>query len=262
MSSFFPLKIVIILILVPLHSIIGRMETKYKNYIHKYIDKLKPFKYIAWFLCLFLIFELIWKICVHVGEDERILLVLGQDLTAYTEGLNLWTAQSIYWFMHDILGQDDFIINDTFLYFSGSLPIEIVWGCTGMKQLFLFTFILIFYFGPWKKKLWYIPLCMLILVFINILRLSTIFFIIREPFPEWFITVNEWYNGHTWYNTREVYYQFYRDWYNLFHRDVFTYIYYDGVIFILWLIWEEKIRRPFNKFLPNTSSESSSSPTA
>lgn len=232
------------------------MSTTLFNYISTHFEKLKPFKYIAWFLCLFLIFELVWKICVHEGESESILLVLGKDFTSYTEGLNLWTAKSIYWFVHDILGYHDFKINGTFLYFGGSIPIEIVWGCTGVKQLFMFSFILICYYGPWKKKLWYIPLCLLLLVFINILRLSVIFIIIREPFPEWFIGVNEWYNGHIWHNTRDSYYQFYRDWYNLFHRDILTFIYYDGVIFILWLIWEEKFRKAFSrKFLPNKTKE-------
>lgn len=225
----------------------SQMNTSIKNYIDTYFEKLKPFKYIAWFLCLFLIFELIWKLCVHQGADERILLVFGKDLTSYTEGINLWTAKSIYWFMHDLLGYQDFKLIGTNLYFVGSIPIEIIWGCTGLKQLFMFSFILIFYYGPAKKKLWYIPLSLFILIFINILRLSIILIIIKDPFPEWFISVNEWYNNRTWVNTRECYYQFYNDWFNVFHKDIFTFIYYDGVIFILWLIWEEKIRKPFCK---------------
>jgi exosortase/archaeosortase family protein len=225
------------------------MGTTIKNYIKLLLDKLRPFKYIAWFLCLFLIFELIWKICVHQGENESILLVLGRDFTAYTHEVNLWTAKSIHWFVHDILGDHEFKIDGTFLYYTGSIPIEIVWGCTGLKQLFMFTFILACYYGPLKKKLWYIPLSLVILAFINILRLSIIFLIIKDPFPEWFISFNEWHNDRIWENTRECYYQFYNDWYNLFHKDIFTLIYYDGVIFILWLFWEEKIRKPYYKKL-------------
>lgn len=109
----------------------------------------------------------------------------------------------------------------------------------------MFTFILTFYFGPIKKKLWYLPMALLILLIVNILRLIFIFYIIKDPFPEWFISVNEWYNNRTWSNTRENYYQFYKDWFNVFHRDIFTWIYYDGVIFILWLIWEEKDKQAF-----------------
>ncbi|MDR3057592.1 MAG: archaeosortase/exosortase family protein [Prevotella sp.] len=230
------------------------MSTKIKNFLNNFYQKLKPFKDIIWFLCLFLIFEFIWKLCVHVGDDERVLLVLGKDLTKYTEGMCLWTAESVYWFIHDLLGYHDFHINGNILQFKNSIPIEIVWGCTGLKQLFMFTFIIVFYFGPAKKKLWYIPMSLIILIIVNILRLAIIFLIIRNPFPEWFITVNEWYNNRTWSNTKENYIEFYKDWFNVFHRDIFTWLYYDGIIFILWLIWEEKINKPYLKLKGKVSS--------
>jgi len=220
------------------------------SYIKIFINKLKPFKDIIWFLCLFLIFEFIWKLCVHQGEDERILLVLGKDLTSSTEGMNLWTADIVYRVVHDLLGYHDFkIINGYTLYFENSIPVDIIWGCTGLKQLFMFTFILTFYFGPVKKKLWYIPMSLVILLLINILRLAIILIIIRNPFPEWFIPVNEWYNNCQWVNTKECYLKFYEDWFNVFHRDVFVWIYYDGVIFVLWLIWEEKIHKPYLRLI-------------
>ncbi len=211
-------------------------------------EQLKPFKNIVWFLCLFLIFEFLWKLCVHQGEDERVLLILGKDLTSYTEGINHWTAETVYWVLHNLLGYKDFhLINGITLYFEGSIQIDIIWGCTGLKQLFMFSFIMLFYFGPRKKKLWYIPLSLIILVIINIVRLTIIFIIIKNPYPDWFIPLNEWYNNRIWENTKECYLVFYKDWFNIFHRDVFKWIYYDGVIFLLWLIWEEKIRKVDNK---------------
>lgn len=225
-----------------LYTMVATIEDKLDKVFPK---RLLPFKDIIWFLCLFLIFEFIWKLCVHQGEDERILLVLGKDLTHYTFDISLWTAKAVYWLLHDVFGYTDLHMQGITLYFNGSIPIDIIWGCTGLKQLFMFTFILGLYFGPIKKKLWYIPLSLLILVVINILRLAIIFIIIKDPFPEWFISVNEWYNNRVWDNTRDTYLLFYKDWFNVFHRDIFTWIYYDGVIFILWLIWEEKIRKPY-----------------
>lgn len=217
------------------------------------IKKLEPFKPIFWFLCLFLIFDFIWKICVHQGEDERILLVLGKDLTSYTTGISQWTADLIYWFVHTLFGYQDFHQHGTILYFENSLYVDIIWGCTGLKQLLMFSFIMFFYYGPAKKKLWYIPLALLILLLINILRLAVIFIIIKGPFPEWFISANEWYNNRTWINSKECYETFYKDWFNVFHKDVLTWIYYDGVIFVLWLVWEEKIRKAHNKLISKKS---------
>lgn len=227
------------------------MSTKIENYFNKnkYIRPFVPFLDIIWFLCLFLIFEFIWKLCVHQGEDEGVLLVLGKDMTEYTKDMCLLTAKSVYWIVHDLLGYSDFLINGVTLQFKGSvLPVDIVWGCTGLKQVFMFTFILFFYFGPRKTKLWYIPMSLLILILINVVRLSVIFIIIKDPFPEWFISVNEWYNNRVWENSKETYIQFYKDWFNVFHRDILTWIYYDGVIFILWLVWEEKFRKPYDRF--------------
>jgi exosortase/archaeosortase family protein len=226
------------------------MTDKSKSYIAILANRMKPFKNIVWFLCLFLIFDFIWKICVRPMENESIFFVLGHDLTAYTEGLNRWTADILYWIIHDLLDYQDFrIISETSFSFEDSIPVEIIWGCTGLKQFFMFAFILALYYGPVKKKVWYIPLSLFILFAINILRLVIIVLIIRTPFPEWFISVNEWYNSCTWVNTKECYYKFYKDWFNLFHRDIFVWVYYDGVIFVLWLIWEEKIRKPYDRLM-------------
>lgn len=225
----------------------NRMNLRYKGYVSSYIKKIEPFKDIIWFLSLFLIFEFIWKLFVHQGENERILLVLGKDLTDKTIDISLLTAESVYWIIHDLLGYSNFYINGITLQFKNSIPIDIIWSCTGLKQLFMFAFIITFYSEPQKKKLWFIPISLIILLFINITRLAIIFIIIENPFPEWFISFNEWYNKRIWENTYDSYRQFYTDWFNVFHKDILTWIYYDGVIFVLWLIWEEKIRKPYDR---------------
>lgn len=211
---------------------------------------IRPFKDIIWFLFLFLAFDFIWKLFVKEGEDG-ILLVLGHDLTYMVEGLCLWTAKSIHWMVHDVFGYSDFMREGATLFFDRDehIKVDIIWGCTGLKQLIMFSFIIIFYFGPIKKKLWYLPLSWLILIIINALRLSAIMVIIKDPFPDWFIHVNEWYNDRTWSNGEAQHKQFYIDWFNIFHRDILTWIYYDGVIFLLWLFWEEKINKPFQRLL-------------
>jgi len=219
-------------------------------YIDKLLPKsLKPFKDIIWFIVLFLTFDFIWKLVVKHGDEESILLVLGKDFTIYTEAICIWTAKAVHWMVNSIFGYNDFVRDGITLYFDKeeNLPIDIIWGCTGLKQLLMFTFIMIFYFGPAKKKLWYIPLSLIILTGINILRLAIISIIVRDPFPEWFIGVNEWYNDRTWTNTEECHKQFYIDWFNVFHRDVFTWLYYDGVILLMWLLWEEKINKPYQR---------------
>jgi exosortase/archaeosortase family protein len=205
-------------------------------------------KNIGWFVILFLFFEFIWKVCVHQGEDESILLVLGKNLTPYVYGLCAWTANATHFVIHSILGYENFKVDGLYIYFSDStFKNHIVWGCTGLKQLIMFTFIMVCYFGPLRKKLWFIPASLVFLVLINIVRITVISFIVRDPFPEWFIGANEWYNGRTWDNSEASFTQFYQDWFNVFHHDIFTWIYYDGIIFLLWLFWEERFNKPYQK---------------
>lgn len=225
------------------------------SYINQKLDhllpkKIRPFKDIIWFLVLFLAFDFIWKLFIKEGDEES-LLFLGQDITHWVDGLCLWTAKAIHWVVHDIFGYTDFVRNGTAIFFDReeSIRIYIIWGCTGLKQLIMFTFILLLYFGPIRKKLWYLPMSWLILIVINILRLSLIMIIIKDPFPEWFIQVNEWYNDREWVNNEVTFQQFYVDWFNVFHRDILTWVYYDGVIFLLWLFWEEKINKPYQRLL-------------
>lgn len=223
-------------------------------YIERLLPKpLKPFKDIVWFIILFLTFDFIWKLAIRPAEDEAILMVFGKNLTSYTEGICLWTAKAVHTIVHSIFGYEDFTRDGTTLYFDREekLNINIIWGCTGLKQLIMFVFIMIFYFGPIKKKLWFIPLSLIILAGINILRLAIISVIVKDPFPEWFIGINEWYNDRTWVNTAECHKQFYIDWFNVFHRDVFTWLYYDGVILLMWLLWEEKVNKPYQRLKNN-----------
>lgn len=223
------------------------MNKELENWGQSRLGKLWNYKDIIWFLMLFLFFEFCWKLAVHQGDEESTLLVFGRDLTHYTHSFNLFTAQLTHWVVTNLFGYSDFQIDDATIFFEGSLRVDIIWGCTGLKQLFMFTFIMLFYFGPKTKKYWFIPLSLVILTLVNILRLSIICIIIKDPFPEWFIGMNEWYNNRTWINTPETYWQFYTDWFNVFHRDAFTWIYYDGVIFVLWLTWEEVINRPYQR---------------
>lgn len=206
--------------------------------------KIAPIKGILYFLFLFLFFELLWKLCVHEGDTESELFILGQNFTWLMYPICEATARVTYWIIHDLMGYDTFNIRGLFIYFDNSLKMKIIWGCTGIKQILLFSFIMICYWGPWKKKLYFVPMSILILVSINILRLIATAFIIKDGFPEWFIPINESLNGAQWDDSTETYWRFYIDWYHFFHDGFFKWVYYDGVMFILWLIWQEKFYLP------------------
>lgn len=217
-----------------------------KKKVIDFYNSLGVIKDIILFLFLFIFFDFLWKLAIHEGEDGT-LLVFWHDFTYIVYPICKWTAEVTHWVVHTMWGYSDFKIDDLVIYFPDSLRLIIVWGCTGVKQMIMFSFIIIFYYGPWKKKLWFIPISAIFLNLINVLRIALTSLIIKDGFPEWFIPFNEWYNNCTWDTSNQTYWKFYGDWFQLFHQDVFKWLYYDGVMFLLWLLWQEKINLPFQK---------------
>jgi exosortase/archaeosortase family protein len=93
--------------------------------------------------------------------------------------------------------------------------IEVNNSCTGIKQFYQIFILFLLFPGPWKHKLWYIPLSILIMHLVNVLRI-VILGIVLENWPDW------WDFSHDWI------------------LRPFFYV----VIFLLWVIWNEKIRHP------------------
>ncbi|NDW10659.1 exosortase/archaeosortase family protein [Dysgonomonas sp. 520] len=227
------------------------MRLNIKAHIQNILKAIAPIKDILWFLFLFLLLNFLWKLVVD-DSAKRLLIVLGKDLTWYVHPVCEWTAGATYWVIHDLLGYHEYVKAGTFLYFPDSLKLVIVWDCTSIKQVIIFTILFACYYGPWKKKLIFIPVALLIINVINILRIVSIALIVKDGFPEWFINFNEWYNNKIWINDQISKMEFERDWFQLFHRDIFTWIYYDGIIFLLWLYWQEKINLPYQRLKART----------
>ena len=220
-----------------------------KNKIKKLYDDLTPFKDVIWFLFLFIFIDFVWKLCVKEMDEGVSIFVLGKDFTQIVEPICLWTAHVSHWIVQNIFGCKDFIIDGDLIYFAGNnnMRFKIVWECTGVKQMVMFGVLIALYYGPAKKKLWFIPLSMMFLNLINIIRIVAVVFITKDGFPDWFIGFNEWYNGRQWDNSAKTYWLFMVDWFELFHKDVFRWLYYNGVMFLLWLTWEEVFNLPYRK---------------
>jgi len=83
-------------------------------------------------------------------------------------------------------------------------------GCTTLKQWMHWLFLMILFPGPWKHKLWYIPLGLVVIHFINDFRIIGLALTLI-PYPEHF---------------------------HFFHSYIFkTFFYF--MIFLMWLIWVE-----------------------
>lgn len=95
--------------------------------------------------------------------------------------------------------------NDTYSF------INVAPECTSLKQWLHWLFLMLIFPGPWKHKLWYIPLGLIIIEFINVVRVVGIT-LCMIPFPNHF---------------------------DFFHDYFFKTLFY-FFIFIMWVIWVEK----------------------
>ncbi|MDL2322558.1 archaeosortase/exosortase family protein [Bacteroidales bacterium OttesenSCG-928-A17] len=172
---------------------------------------LEPYSGVLLFLFLLFFFHFSWKIAVDGDMDDVRMYVFGRDCTpSWFDSACLLLAKAVYWVIHFFPGGDDFIRDGDVLYYLDGMRVRIIWGCTGIKQMFIFSGIILFYRGPFLKKLWYIPLGCLVLTIYNIIRLVFIS-VLTHHHPERFDSL---------------------------HDGIFRFIYY-GIVFLLWVIWEE-----------------------
>ncbi len=93
--------------------------------------------------------------------------------------------------------------------------VEVVGSCSGLKQFYQWVILMLLFPGPWKKKLWYIPLGIIIIHMVNVMRIVILC-----------MSVIYW-----------------PDKWNLLHDWILRPFFY-VVIFSMWVIWVEKLKGP------------------
>ncbi|MFC1731193.1 archaeosortase/exosortase family protein [candidate division KSB1 bacterium] len=121
--------------------------------------------------------------------------------------------------LRDLLGIS-FQVNDHTIYFNNNTFIGVNHGCSGVKLFLQWIVLMVIYPGPWKKKLWFIPLGMILIYLTNLFRMTGLSIILLK------------FQNQTWFNFS--------------HDYIFRPLFY-VVIFSLWVIWVEYIYRKKKK---------------
>lgn len=101
-----------------------------------------------------------------------------------------------------------------FLQIEGTYGIRFLYDCLAIRHLLLFGVFVLFYFGKWMTKIWYILMGSVIILIINVIR-ATSLCIIQATHPDWF---------------------------NIWHEKGGIVLMYIPIL-ILWLIWIDKYGR-------------------
>lgn len=174
-------------------------------------SKVEPIHSMIIFMVILFTSNFVWKMSISGDEgNTQVMLFNTFDISAPFN----FMVQNIVDAVKALLTMFNFNFhhhstND--ICFHSHNRISIIWGCTAIKQSFIFLCIMSITSGPWKHKLWYLPLGLLIIYLFNILRIFVISMVV-ENHPEYF---------------------------HILHEEILKYVFY-GVIFLVWMIWEEK----------------------
>jgi len=185
-----------------------KISEKISAFIEK--EKLRPLADVAIFVVIIYGFHLIWKALIPYFIDM-----------AFYQSSTIFMKQMVFnqssWFIKNILGFE-FKTVDLTMYFPHNSYIAITSGCSGLKLFYEWIILMVLYPGPWRPKVWFIPLGLLIVHLTNLFRIIILSVIIL------------WKPG-------------YWD----FSHDYILRPFFYLVMFILWMIWEEKFRIPVLK---------------
>lgn len=189
------------------------MLTKIKRFLDR--NKLWPVADVLVFVIITLGFHKLWWAFLLTGINNSGLLVIID-----------WLAEAVYvssaWVDAHIFGLDLTLKPVNILQFNiNQRAIQINESCSGFKQMWQVLVLFLVFPGPWKHKLWFIPMGMASMFLVNVIRIVGLSFAMIY-WPE------HWDFIHMWI-LRPFYYV---------------------VIFILWVIWVEKyggVKRYFAK---------------
>jgi len=193
----------------------------------------KPYQGILFFMFLLFLFHFLWKIAIDGDIYDENIYFFGRDITPswFTPACHLFT-QTVACFIRLFPNTQDLLVEYDRLKFAteGNIWIRLIWGCLGFKQMLIYSGVILCYWGPLLKKLWYIPLGCFILSVYNVIRVAVTVWLTNGA-PERFDSL---------------------------HDGILRIIYYT-IVFALWVVWENFIIKRNYKYAirsdKNTKSE-------
>ena len=186
-------------------------------------SQLRPYRDVIVFVVTLLVANYFWKWTMNGDEYGEQVTWFGLDVTALFEFMACHIASVVYGLLS--LFRDTVTMPDEHtIRFTSGVGTTIIWGCSGLKQSFIWLCLILTVRPIFKSsnsqilkfsiaKLLYILLGWLCCYVFNILRIFLIALLI-EHHPDWF---------------------------EVLHNYIFKYLFY-AMLFGLWVIFVEKIR--------------------
>lgn len=172
----------------------------YKKHIRSFLDIV-----LFSFLILgFHFFFRFWAYHLHYWPFQTIVMPVYDFLTNLLFHHSVWVLRHLTHYSFTTHGRDILI---------GSGYVGVHPGCSSLKQSLEWIVLMTFFPGPWKHKVWFIPLGLVVIHVVNILRISGLSILLIYYPEHWKFT-----HDYIW--------------------RPFFYV----VMFLLWVWWVEKFR--------------------
>ena len=184
---------------------------------HSLKQLFEPYKDVIVFIVTLLVANYFWKWTMSGDEFGEQVTWFGLDVTAPFEMMACHVASAVYWLLG--LFRDSVSMPDAHtIHFASGSGLSVIWGCSGLKQNFIWLCLILTVLPLtngrlWSQKLWYIPVGWVACYAFNILRIFLIALLI-EHHPDWF---------------------------EVLHDVIFKYL-FSAMLVGLWVIFVEKIR--------------------
>lgn len=175
-----------------------------------------PYRGVIGFVFILTLSNILWKYNIKGDETDSLVTLFGQNISAPFDMMARHVAEICTSVLQN-LGWNVKLNSNNVITHENGISAQVIWACSGLKQAYIYLCIMIFSRGSWLKKIWYIPLGLILVYLFNIIRISFIIAFI-ENHPTAF---------------------------DLLHLYIFKYLYYI-LIFGIWVFWEEKISKPIH----------------
>ncbi|OJV37306.1 MAG: hypothetical protein BGO29_05900 [Bacteroidales bacterium 36-12] len=174
--------------------------------------KLAPYQGVFIFFVTLFVANYFWKFTMIGDESDDVVTFFGIDLSSAFNFMSAHVAKVVFGFMRFVGYSIQLDELSNIVSHDNNIAVRIVWACTGYKQAYIFTVIMLFAKGSFVRKLWYIPSGLVVVYLFNIFRIIMIVAAIKEN-PSSF---------------------------EFLHERFYKYLFY-GIIFLMWMLWEEKL---------------------
>jgi len=147
------------------------------NFIKKY--HLDAFKDVAIFMIILLFFHFLWRTFVSDIMSVQFISNSAALLARQVFLASQWVLEvlNVKVTTFDELTVGDRLLHNVIYYSENGGIVYVNRSCSGLKQFYQWVILMILYPGPWKHKLWYIPVGLVIVHCVNIFRIVSMTFV-------------------------------------------------------------------------------------